>query len=690
MNRQPLFKMTIKRLLCCFIILTWVFINAFHCVGISTHLRVAVCTEYPPYQFLNEKCQPQGLHIDLMNEIAADSRLKIEYILMSTDIQCLEALSRHEVDAVLGVLPEKLGHFQGQLTDELSAGNLSIFVKESVARELHQEGRFNSLTAVTQYGVGSTFMLTNLKVQQRLAVGNPVRIFNTHREGLAELMVGDRSSLQYQIVQAGLEEEYTVYSHYVGAVCYHILVPEEDTILLRTLNQGLARIRTSGLYDELSDKWIWNPDAYQARITLRNIAVVGFFILLAALVYMISEQRTRRALKNEVLEKTCALQYSNAQLERQVRRIESESALRELLIQNSPSGLLLFEENGRIILMNHSAMLIAGISSLPTDGVIAGLPVFREVIAQEGHRLARGEKAVHNANLTLRGPEGDTRVFRCSFNRVAGDAVHERVLLSVDDITSEEAHKRLLFQNEKNQALSLMVAGIAHEIRNPLTAIRTFAWMSRNRREDPRFLEAFGEFVPAEVDRINKLVEGLINYAKPTKGGQRFIDLKPLVEECLYLVEAAAATSDILVHTEDLVEVSVYVNPDQMKQVVINVLMNSVDSIKERLKNGTPPPLSITVSTGKIGEKLTHLVIQDEGNGMSDDVLARCTDPFFTTKEKGTGLGLALCKQYLQENGGDLEIVSLPGNGTHVVMSIPTGKLSELEQQAVLPTPWGK
>ena len=109
--------------------------------------------------------------------------------------------------------------------------------------------------------------------------------------------------------------------------------------------------------------------------------------------------------------------------------------------------------------------------------------------------------------------------------------------MTVEDITAEERKKQELFEQEKKQSLNRLVAGIAHEIKNPLMAIRTAATLMRDQGSDQEVQEAFSKYVPDEVDRINQLVNGLIHYARPVEGDLERIELSKVVQECLYLTK---------------------------------------------------------------------------------------------------------------------------------------------------------
>ncbi|MEG1777835.1 MAG: ATP-binding protein, partial [Angelakisella sp.] len=166
----------------------------------------------------------------------------------------------------------------------------------------------------------------------------------------------------------------------------------------------------------------------------------------------------------------------------------------------------------------------------------------------------------------------------------------------------------------------------------------------------------FQEFVPSEVDRINKLVESLINYAKPTKGIIEKVDVKTAINECLYLTNTIVKQGRIRVNIDTAEGLCIEADKNQIKQIFINNIMNSIESMEKKLKLMSPDAdeyLSLNISANEKDGKII-ICIRDEGMGMSAKEISRCTEPFFTTKSTGTGLGMSLSKHFIEENKGDL------------------------------------
>ena len=164
--------------------------------------------------------------------------------------------------------------------------------------------------------------------------------------------------------------------------------------------------------------------------------------------------------------------------------------------------------------------------------------------------------------------------------------------------------------------------------------------------------------MPKEVDRINRLIETLINYARPPRGQKERILIGDLIEDCVCLAYVSAK-KEIVLQCEVSARAYVYGNKDQLRQALINLLINSIESVEAKLSAGDAPAEGLRVCVSGF---------RREGLGMSESAVQKCTEPFFTTKKTGTGMGLALAKQFVQENAGQFEIESTPGAYTAIRM----------------------
>ncbi|MGO4889581.1 transporter substrate-binding domain-containing protein [Anaerobacillus sp. MEB173] len=231
-------------------------------------------------------------------------------------------------------------------------------------------------------------------------------------------------------------------------------------------------------------------------------------------------------------------------------------------------------------------------------------------------------------------------------------------------MVEERRLREQIIEQEKSRALSRIVAGIAHEIRNPLTSIKTFVELLPRKYNNERFQKEMNTLVPKEIDRLNQLIEGLINYAKPQKINREPVNLDTLLQEILLLFTTAINNKGYEIKSKIDPNCSIEVDRNQLKQVIINLIINAVDAMDEKQSQEL---LQITINAYQKAENV-YIEVIDEGVGMTSEVLHNVFEPFYTTKAKGTGLGLSIAKQFVQENGGRFTIESEQGAGTIVTL----------------------
>jgi signal transduction histidine kinase len=207
-----------------------------------------------------------------------------------------------------------------------------------------------------------------------------------------------------------------------------------------------------------------------------------------------------------------------------------------------------------------------------------------------------------------------------------------------------------------------MAAGAAHEIRNPLTSIRSAIQHLRGDYEDGNPRAALIDDILAEVDRINEIVEALLSFARPVQPKFESVDLAELVRQTAALIDARAHKSGVAVEVEGPESLPLTADGNLVKQVVLNVVMNALQAMPEGGR--------LSIAVGRAGGA-AEIRVEDSGCGIAPDDRERIFDPFFTTKKEGTGLGLSVCYGIVQRHGGEIEVESEIGEGTTVKIRLP-------------------
>lgn len=218
-------------------------------------------------------------------------------------------------------------------------------------------------------------------------------------------------------------------------------------------------------------------------------------------------------------------------------------------------------------------------------------------------------------------------------------------------------------RSEKLKAVSTLAAGMAHEIKNPLASIKTFAQYLPEKYDDPAYREKFARIMSQEVDKMNLLVQRLLEFARPMQPRLQPVRVSTVVKETLDFLQGTLMNKQIQVDTTFADTDEVLADQAQLKQVFLNLLLNSAEAIE--------PPGRISIATAQDDGHL-KVIVADTGRGIPQKDLQHVFDPFFTTKTGGTGLGLSVVHSIVREHDGRVDIESGIGQGTTVSITLPT------------------
>jgi len=212
----------------------------------------------------------------------------------------------------------------------------------------------------------------------------------------------------------------------------------------------------------------------------------------------------------------------------------------------------------------------------------------------------------------------------------------------------------LIERQEKLASLGMLAAGVAHEIRNPLTAIKAWLFIQQKNLQPGSQEQADAAIISNEVSRLERIVKDVLLFARPSEPHLATLPAAELLHRVQNLMEPELEKSAIKLRVENSVPVSIRVDPQQIQQVLINLVRNAAESIGEK---GTVT-LSVRTRTGQLDNGAAEAVVlevADTGKGIPPEVEKRLFDPFFTTKESGTGLGLSIAARIIEKHGGALQ-----------------------------------
>ncbi len=370
-------------------------------------------------------------------------------------------------------------------------------------------------------------------------------------------------------------------------------------------------------------------------------------------------------------------------LEEARRRLVQESEYARNVIQNISDGIIGVDSGLRILTWNQAMVERYGIA----ESEVLGRPLFeafptleREGLDKELNRLLRGE----HRTFSLRNFEHETlrrgRVvlnIRGSALRGSTDQV-EGAVLAVEDVTDRMSLEREVQQAEKLAVVGQLAAGIAHQIGTPLNVISGSAeyLMMEWGADRPRPQEL--EIIVAQTDRITKLIQQLLNFARPAHMALQSLKLNDLLRDVLGLTEHQIVKERIAVKTDFQPDLpAIMGDENQLEQAFLNIVINAWHAMP---MGGT---LTMQTRSAHRGDRLSRtghaapasveVIIADTGIGIPGEHLPRIFDPFFSTKGvgKGTGLGLAITRRIVEDHHGIIEVVSEVGRGTTFTIRLP-------------------
>jgi two-component system sensor histidine kinase HydH len=380
------------------------------------------------------------------------------------------------------------------------------------------------------------------------------------------------------------------------------------------------------------------------------------------------ERKGAEELEDMLLQVTQEAERRSKELELMTERWLSEKRFSESVLESLSSGLITLDDRGRITNFNGGAERILQYSA---DEVL-GKPLSAAMASKDkcdilGSQGMQDESFFGREIYVMRKdgveiPAGiDISPQRDIRGRETGKIIHFRDLTKIKEMQEE------LLRVGRLGSLGEISMGIAHEIRNPLAGIRITAQAMEEEVKDNQALKEYVARIISEIDRLNELVKSFMSFAKPQKPELAPCQLPELLQDVLFLVKKDLEKRKIRVeqeHTDDLPSVSLDVN--QMKQVFLNLILNSIESIT---KQG-----EIRVRTSVISRRDRREVmisVSDSGKGIPEELQSKVFDPFFTTKARGLGMGLSNVYRIINRHDGYIRVQSESRKGTTFFIHLP-------------------
>ncbi|WP_270181520.1 ATP-binding protein [Alkalihalobacillus sp. CinArs1] len=388
----------------------------------------------------------------------------------------------------------------------------------------------------------------------------------------------------------------------------------------------------------------FNLENYSENSMMQYLVLTAVFIVTVLL--LISVVRDRK------------LALKTAQLRESERRYLS-------LVENNPDGIMLVDLEGMIININPALEKISGYTlkeatNLNCYNILSGGTKKRTMKCFIEVKRGVSQKC-ESAILHKMGHSVKVRLIMIPH---VIDASIKGVIVIVEDITEIKETEELLRKSEKLTAVGELAAGVGHEIRNPLTSLKGFANILSTSTTDVKSKE-FLQIMLSEIDRINVIVSEFMLLARPHDKEFARCDLISLLRHVVTLLKTQAILNDVVIRTHyEFDRLLITCEENQIKQVFVNLIKNAIEAM--------PDGGIITVKVLLNEENEALVSITDQGVGISDEQLKRIGEPFYTLKENGTGLGMMVSFNIIENHGGTLQLTSSEGKGTTVEVVLPS------------------
>ena len=379
----------------------------------------------------------------------------------------------------------------------------------------------------------------------------------------------------------------------------------------------------------------------------------------------------------QLFQQRTALEDAHAELHQRFNELEDVKRYTENILASLTNGIVTVDLDGRVVMLNPTAEMQTGFFAGEVTGeycteMFAQTPEIGEMLME----TLSSRVPIAGVPLMLKRRSGAELPIEVSTASLKGAEGKDLGVVAVlRDLSLVRELEGQLRRSDRLAALGSLAAGLAHEIKNPLTSVLTFSRHVARRFDDPHFRDRFQRVVPRELERINGILERLLELARPAPATFTRIRLSAVVDRAVDLFANEIESQRVQVtrdYARDLPAVAA--DEESLYRAVINLVGNALEAMPEGgqlgLHLGLAPADGFRPRTGTAGR---HVVIEvsDTGAGIPREDADRLFNPFFTTKERGTGLGLAVTHKIVEDHGGVINFESTTGAGTTFRIVLP-------------------
>ncbi len=611
-------------------------------------LIIAGDENYPPYEYIDEDGQYVGFNIDIMKAISIEMGKEFKIIPMEW-MEAHNKLLNGEIDAIQGMSFNEERKEIYNFSDSYLEDELMLFT-------LKGNYEINSLTnlkgkkvSVQRHSLGS-YILSDMGEIEVNFTDDLEESFHYLEQGKVDAILANKVTALNIVKKLKMQNKIKILNDNIATMPYGVAFNKENNEeLIKEFNLAIENIKANGTYQKIYNKWFGEITDLKYAKSKKAVKILFIFIFTFILISLIMF-KFNMLLRKKVEERT-------KEIENNKKLLLDSYLYQEQIINSMGSGIIIINNKGYITDLNEKVEYILDLNLEDNmnihykDSEI--LNYFSEKEIQKTIKTCNTFNSLEQST-SVRGRNliyvYDILPFLDQNNKPIG------ILLVVKDLTELSILRKRLIQKDKLESLGMLMSSIAHEIRNPLTAIKNYIEMLPVKYDNEKFRGKITEQLPNEINRLDNLLTDLLNYSKPKEFKKENWNLKDNIEDILVFLDPNIKEKSIEVDVRIPKKVYIYSDKQQVRQVIINILLNSIDAVDEkgRIKIYSNSPFNKTI-----------LTIEDNGIGISPEDLKDIFNPFFTTKNKGTGLGLSTSYNIMKKNNGRININPLE-NGTKV------------------------
>lgn len=404
--------------------------------------------------------------------------------------------------------------------------------------------------------------------------------------------------------------------------------------------------------------------------TVDNLYEIAMYLATGLLFGWLRDLEERKA--SDLRQVSLQLEEAYHTLEERAIQLVTIQDYMQAIMRSITSGVITVGPDGSVTTVNLAAERMMGM--LEEDMVPRKIGVLFRDDGGLGSSLARilegrtPKLVVDIQAVTVGGATLHAKVAMARMRDVGGRLFG--AVVTFEDVSEVRALTDQLIRADRLAAMGELTAGVAHEVRNPLGIIRASVQLVEDAHDDPVRVADATRIIKQEIDRLDRVIKALLDFGRPSTPTLRAISIDDVVDDVVLFTRQFAVQAQVKITTEYAADVPLVVaDADQLKQVLVNLVSNAVQAMET-----TGGSICVRVWSD---DAFVFISVADTGPGIEPEVMERVFDPFFSTKDGGTGLGLTIVHRIIDQHGGRIEVMSAPGEGTRFTVALPAASQRE-------------